>query len=64
MKLYMVHAKDVPNVWCGTQACAAKARKHLNTVKKIPRDLIHTEEVDIPTDKKGLLAWLGEHCRG
>lgn len=73
MKLYRTYAEAVYGDglgqkaevrWAGSQADAASQRKQLNTVKKIPRDHIHTDEVDIPTDKKGLLAWLGEHCRG
>lgn len=44
--------------WVGTQAEGAKVRKHWNSAEKVPRDRIKTEEVEVPTDKKGLLAFL------
>ncbi len=66
MKLYRTHA-TVPAEeganhvrWSGSQADAAKDRKHFNSDLKIPRDRIHTDEVDVPTDKKGLLAFLNQ----
>lgn len=46
--------------WSGSQADAAKDRKYFNSDLKIPRDRIHTDEVDVPTDKKGLLAFLNQ----
>ncbi|HRO59856.1 MAG TPA: hypothetical protein PKZ27_02890 [Rhodocyclaceae bacterium] len=46
--------------WSGSQADAAKTRKHYNSSLKIPRDDIHTDEVDVPTDKTGLLKFLNE----
>lgn len=49
--------------WSGTQAEAATARKDLNSYQKIPRANITTEEVEIPTDKKGLLEWLNTNVR-
>lgn len=61
MKLYKVSAKDVSTKWVGAQADAASHRKFLNSVKKIPRDAITTEEVEVPTDKKGLLEWLNNN---
>ncbi|NLA67257.1 MAG: hypothetical protein GX856_03230, partial [Gammaproteobacteria bacterium] len=48
----------VAPAWHGSQAEAASHRKHLNSVLKIKRDHITTEEVDVPTDKKGLLNFL------
>lgn len=69
MKLYRTYAeaqygdgygRDAKAQWTGTQADAAKARKYLNSTLKIPRDHIHTDEVDVPTDKKGLLAFLNQ----
>jgi len=49
--------------WLGTQAECASARKRWNSVEKVPREDIKTEEVDVPTDKKGLLAWLNENMK-
>lgn len=67
MKLYRTYAEQMygdgqnPRShvrWSGSQAAAASDRKELNSKLKIPRDHIHTDEVVVPTDKKGLLAWL------
>lgn len=61
MRLYKVSVRGSEAIkprYVGSQAEAASARKVLNTIQKIPRDQIDTDEVDIPTDKKGLLAWL------
>lgn len=67
MKLYKTYAEqqfgDPPTAttrtkWSGSQAEAASQRKYFNSNMKIPRDSIHTDEVDVPTDKKGLLNFL------
>ena len=67
MKLYRTHAEALHGSgaeietrvqWDGTQADAAKTRKHYNSNLKIPRDHIHTEEVDVPTVKKDLIDFL------
>lgn len=42
-------------VWDGTQADAAKRRKALKTEGM---RMIVTDEVDVPTSKSALLAWL------
>lgn len=47
--------------WDGTQADAAKTRKAMKTDGLTK---IETKEVDIPTDKAGLLTWLNAHCAG
>lgn len=61
MKLYKTTAAakhEAQPAWSGSQADAAKDRKHFNSDKKIPRAEIETVEVDVPTDKKGLLDFL------
>lgn len=45
--------------WSGTQADAAKDRKRLKTEGMRS---IETEEVDVPTDKAGLLQFLNQWC--
>ena len=49
-------------VWAGTQADARKERITFEAAyKELPstkRPHIAVEEVDVPTDKQGLLAWL------
>jgi hypothetical protein len=67
MRLYkiMAHtddAKDDVVQWVGTQADAAKLRKELNSEQGFKRDNINTFEVDVPTDKKGLLEFLNANA--
>ena len=59
MKLYRVIAStDIQKViWVGTQSDAGKARKEL-VAEGFKRAEIQTEEVDVPTNKEGLLAFL------
>jgi hypothetical protein len=45
--------------WSGSQAEASKDRKRLKAEGM--RKIETTEEV-VPTDKKGLLAWLNKNC--
>ena len=63
MKLYRITAtQDDENhtaVWVGSQADAGKARKEL-VAKGFKRAEINTEEVDVPTNKEGLLAFLNK----
>ena len=61
MRLYKVSVRGSDVIkprYVGSQAEAASARKVLNTIQKIPRDQIDTDEVEVPTTKKELLAWL------
>lgn len=63
MKLYRTTVtdagpEDVAVRWAGSQAEAASQRKALN--QNFKRDKINTEEVDVPTDKKGLLEFLNK----
>ena len=63
MRLYKLTQTDagpepVRIRWVGTQADAAAMRKEWNTKLHVKRDDILTEEVDVPTDKKGLLEFL------
>lgn len=61
MRLYKVSVRGSETIkprYIGSQAEAASVRKTLNAIKKIPRDQIDTDEVDVPTTKKELLAWL------
>ena len=59
MKLYRVSANsDVQKaVWVGTQSDAAKARKEF-LADGFKRAELSTEEVDVPTNKEGLIAFL------
>ena len=65
MKLYKITALntshgDTPDSethWVGSQADAASKRQQLVT-DGYKRAEIETTEVDVPTDKAGLLAWL------
>lgn len=69
MKLYRITAirssldSDTPDSeihWVGSQAEASQKRKTLVS-SGFKRAEIETEEVEVPTDKKGLLAWLNAH---
>ena len=59
MKLYRVSANaDVQKiVWVGTQSDATKARKEF-VADGFKRAELNTEEVDVPTNKEGLIAFL------
>ena len=61
MKLYRVSANaDVQKiVWVGTQSDAAKARKEFVS-DGFKRAELSTEEVDVPTNKEGLLEFLNK----
>ena len=61
MKLYRTSTanESTRGKWSGSQAEAASDRKALNQAGH-KRDSITTDEFDVPTDKKGLLAWLNE----
>ena len=52
-------------IWAGTQADARKARIEFEAYwKELPapkRPRVTVEEVDVPTSKADLLAWLNEH---
>lgn len=66
MKLYRTRGYDAPNGiesihWDGTQADAAKCRKKL---KELDIANIETTDVDVPTDKPSLLAWLNANVTG
>ena len=54
-------APDSEIHWVGSQADAAKKRKELVS-SGFKRAEIETVEVDVPTDKAGLLAWLNKSC--
>lgn len=61
MRLYKTTANADESTlvrWSGTQADAASERRIFNSTKKIPRDSITTEEVEVPTNKQGLLEFL------
>lgn len=65
MKLYKTSALTEDGVtkasWQGTQIAAGAARK---SYKDAGHSDITTEEVDVPTHKSGLLAWLNENVTG
>lgn len=62
MKLYNTTGENsegfVGNHWAGTQADAGKQRAEL---KKTGYKGVSTDEVDVPTSKADLLAWLTAH---
>lgn len=65
MKLYKVYVEDGDNTifhWFGTQAECATKRKALNS-EGHKRDEIITNEIEVPTDKKGLLEWLNANAQ-
>lgn len=47
--------------WDGTQADATTTRKSMKADGLVK---IETKEVDVPTSKPELLAWLNVHCAG
>lgn len=53
--------------WQGTQADARKSRiafeQPFKDIKPAKRPRVEVEEVDVPTDKAGLLAFLNAGCR-
>lgn len=59
MKLYKITgASDKQrSIWVGTQSDAAKARKEL-IAEGFKRAELITEEVDVPTNKEGMLGFL------
>ena len=66
MKLYKTTGEfspgaTTPAVWSGSQADAAKARKELKAQHAF---FVETEEINVPTDKAGLLVWLNTNCLG
>ena len=66
MKLYKTTGEIRPGenadaLWAGNQADAAKARKLLKAEHLF---FVETEEINVPTDKAGLLIWLNANCLG
>lgn len=62
MKLYRTHVTTpglTAETWGGSQAEAASQRKAFNQLGH-KRDSVVTDEVDVPTDKKGLLEFLNK----
>jgi hypothetical protein len=58
---YIAGEGETRYTWQGTQNDAAAKRKAL---KQEDRGGITTEDIDVPTDKPDLLAWLNENCAG
>lgn len=64
MRMYLVHAPNEDDTEAGfakfvaTNDEAAKERKRLNSEEGIPRKNIGTDEVDVPTTKAELIAFL------
>lgn len=66
MKLYLIDydapsATGTRRAWCGTQAEAKARLKELEQEYNRWR-VGKIEQVEVPTDKPGLLAWLSEHA--
>jgi len=57
---------EVKTMFEGTQADARKTRiayeAPFKEIKANKRPRVEVEEVDVPTDKQGLLAWLNENA--
>lgn len=63
MKLYRVSFTadaDEIGTWVGTQSDASKARTDFMEKYGLKRKEIHIEDVEVPTKKEELLAWLNE----
>lgn len=63
MRLYKITANEtaLPSVWAGSQAEAATARKLLVDQGAKRKDLV-TEEIEVPTNKQGLIDFLNRGC--
>lgn len=59
MKLYRTIMPDGRAVWDGTQADARETRHEAGYTKTK-----HTEEIDVPTNKEGLLKFLNDNNVG
>lgn len=57
---------DSATQWHGTQADARKARigfeQQFKDIKPLKRPKVEVEEVDVPTNKAGLLVWLNQNA--
>jgi hypothetical protein len=67
MRLYRTKAFNETDattryVWTGTQADAKAATKLEQ--ENDPTATVKWEEIEVPTDKPGLLAWLNANCSG
>jgi hypothetical protein len=67
MRLYKLTQSDagpepVRTKWVGTQSDAASTRKEWVQKLGAKRDNIETEEIEVPTDKKGLIDFLNGNC--
>lgn len=64
MRLYRITANEtaLPSVWAGSQAEAAAARKLLVDQGAKRKDLV-TEEIEVPTNKQGLIDFLNRGCK-
>lgn len=66
MRMYLVHTEFDPKTeethakLVATSAEAASERKRLNSDEEIPRAKIKTDEVDVPTSKAELIAFLNK----
>lgn len=65
MKLYLIYANESPlnNIWAGSQADAAAARKQLIERGAKRKDLV-TSEIEVPTKKEELIAFLNLLAEG
>lgn len=59
MKLYLISANESPlrSIWAGSQTDAAAARKQLVEQGAKRKDLV-TNEIEVPTKKEELIAFL------
>lgn len=59
-KTYLGNGRPVYS-WQGTQADAASERKR---IRENPAATAETKDIDVPTDKPSLLAWLNANVTG
>ncbi len=66
MRLYLIHgliqtdnSVEKSHKWAGTQADAAKVKAEF-VEKGAKRADVKVEDIDVPTDKQGLLAFLND----
>lgn len=61
MKLYKIAVTTggvLRRTWAGSGAAAAAARKYYSATLGIKRDDITTDEVEVPTSRRGLIEFL------
>ena len=58
MRLYLLQHDGEPLVFAGSKDSAVKCRQDVATDRGLSKKNISISEVDVPTDKQGLLGYL------